>query len=131
MEFEGTIFKILPAASGVSARGEWQRQEVIFDVMDGQYTRKVVVTFFNKEAEVKSMVEGQEYTVSINLESREYNGRWYTNVNGWRVQPKQAAAPAAAPMAAPSAMPPMPSAPVATEPSYGSSAAEEVDDLPF
>lgn len=129
MEFEGTLFKVMPAASGTSARGEWQRQEAIFDVLDGQYTRKVVVTFFNKEAEVKSMVEGQAYTVSINLESREYNGRWYTNVNGWRVQPKVAAAPA--PAAAPSAMPPMPSAPIATEPSYGSSAAEEIDDLPF
>ncbi len=129
MEFEGTVFKVMPAASGTSARGEWQRQEVIFDVMDGQYTRKVVVTFFNKEAEVSTLVEGQAYTVSINLESREYNGRWYTNVNGWRVQPKQAAAPAAAPAAA--AMPPMPSAPVATEPSFGSAAEEEVDDLPF
>ncbi|MFI3280154.1 MAG: DUF3127 domain-containing protein [Rikenellaceae bacterium] len=129
MEFEGTLFKVLPAASGVSARGEWQRQEVIFDVLDGQYTRKVVVTFFNKEAEVKSMVEGQVYTVSINIESREYNGRWYTNVNGWRVQSKQEAAPA--PASAPSAMPPMPSSPVASEPSYGSSSSEEVDDLPF
>ncbi len=125
MEFEGTLFKVMPAASGTSARGEWQRQEAIFDVLDGQYTRKVVVTFFNKEAEVKSMVEGQAYVVSINLESREYNGRWYTNVNGWRVQPKQAAAEPA-----PAAMPPMPSAPVATEPSYQASA-EEVDDLPF
>ncbi len=127
MEFEGTLFKVLPAASGTSARGDWQRQEVIFDVLDGQYTRKVVVTFFNKEAEVKSMAEGQAYVVSINIESREYNGRWYTNVNGWRVQPKQAAAPEVA--AAPSAMPPMPSAP-ASEPTY-SAAAEEVDDLPF
>lgn len=129
MEFEGTVFQILPPASGTSARGEWQRQEVIFDVLDGQYTRKVVVTFFNKEAEVKSMVEGQVYTVSINIESREYNGRWYTNVNGWRVQSKQEAAPA--PASAPSAMPPMPSSPVASEPSYGSSSSEEVDDLPF
>ncbi|MFI3281188.1 MAG: DUF3127 domain-containing protein [Rikenellaceae bacterium] len=126
MEFEGTVFEILPAASGQSARGEWQRQEVIFEVMDGQYSRKVVVTFFNKEAEVKSLVKGQSYTVSINLESREFNGRWYTNANGWRVQPKQAAAPA------PEAMPPMPSAPMASEPSYAAStAAEEVDDLPF
>ncbi|MFR9523932.1 MAG: DUF3127 domain-containing protein [Rikenellaceae bacterium] len=126
MEFEGTVFEILPAASGTSARGEWQRQEVVFEVMDGQYARKVVVTFFNKEAEVKALVKGQSYTVSINLESREYNGRWYTNVNGWRVQSKQAEAPA------PAAMPPMPTAPVASEPSYAApSAAEEVDDLPF
>lgn len=128
MEFEGIVYEILPAASGTSARGEWQRQEVVFEVMDGQYSRKVVVTFFNKEAEVKSLVKGQSYTVSINLESREYNGRWYTNVNGWRVQPKQVA-----PAPAPEAMPPMPSSPVASEPSYEGSAssAEDVDDLPF
>lgn len=128
MEFEGIVFEVLPAASGTSARGEWQRQEVVFEMMDGQYSRKVVVTFFNKEAEVKALVKGQSYTVSINLESREYNGRWYTNVNGWKVQAKQAAAPAAP---AADAMPPMPSAPIAAEPSFGSSAAEEVDDLPF
>ena len=126
MEFEGVVFDILPAASGTSARGEWTRQEVIFDVLDGQYTRKVVVTFFNKENDVKSLVKGQSYTVSINIESREYNGRWYTNVNGWRVQSKSAAAPMPeAPM--PAAMPSMPTS---EAPSY-SAAAEEVDDLPF
>ncbi len=126
MEFEGTVYEILPAASGTSARGEWQRQEVVFEMMDGQYSRKVVVTFFNKEAEVKALVKGQAYIVSINLESREYNGRWYTNVNGWRVQSKQAAAPAPAPV------PDMAAAPMPSEPTFGSStAAEEVDDLPF
>ncbi len=125
MEFEGTVYEILPAASGTSARGEWQRQEVVFEMMDGQYARKVVVTFFNKEAEVKALVKGEAYTVSINLESREYNGRWYTNVNGWRVQPKGAAAPAPAPQAA---MPPMPTAAPTIE---TATAAEEVDDLPF
>lgn len=92
MEFEGTVFDILSPTTGTSARGEWQRQEVIFEMQDGQYSRKVAVTFFNKEAEVKSLVKGQSYTVSINLESREYNGRWYTNAMGWRVQAKAAAA---------------------------------------
>ncbi len=126
MEFEGTVVEIFDAASGESARGAWQRQEVLFEVQEGQYPRKVVVTFFNKEAEVKSLVKGQVYTVSINIESREYNGRWFTNVNGWRVQPKSAAAAPEA--AAPAAMPPMPSAPMAESPA---AAAEEIDDLPF
>ncbi len=125
MEFEGKAIEKFEAAKGTSARGEWQRQEVLFEVMDGQYPRKVVVTFFNKEQEVSSITIGESYTVSINIESREFNGRWFTNVNGWRVQSKQAAVPEAA-----AVVPPMPSAPLAEAPSYSSSA-EDVDDLPF
>ncbi|MFI3278452.1 MAG: DUF3127 domain-containing protein [Rikenellaceae bacterium] len=126
MEFEGTVFQILPPASGTSARGEWQRQEVIFEMQDGAYARKVAVTFFNKPADVASLKIGGTYTVSFNVESREYNGRWYTNITAWRVQSKQSET--ASPVTAPDNMPPMPS-----EPSYSgtSSSANDVDDLPF
>jgi hypothetical protein len=58
----------------------------------------------------------------VNIESREFNGRWYTDVRAWRVQPKQEEAPAAP------AMPEMP--PFGEEPAYAAPAAE-VDDLPF
>ena len=130
MEFEGTVFQILPPASGTSARGEWQRQEVVFEMQDGSYTRKVAVTFFNKPNDVASLKVGGIYTVSFNIESREYNGRYYTNVTAWRVQPKQVEAPVAAPVAeAPSYAASMPSMPA--QPSFSSSADSEVDDLPF
>lgn len=120
MEFEGVVYKIMPATKGVSARGEWQRQEVIFE-MPQEFSRKVCVTFFNKESEVARLKEGATYIVSFNIESREYNGRWYTDVRAWRVQPKQESAPAPAPD-----MPP-----IGEEPAYSSPAASEVDDLPF
>ncbi len=134
MEIQGTVFRILPATSGVSARGEWHRQDVIFEVPDGAYSRKVCVTFFNKQQEVSQIVEGQQYNVSINIESREFNGRWYTDIRAWRLQ-NAAAQPAAQPASEFAAAPapaaaPMPSvAPVVAEPSYAT--AEEVDDLPF
>ena len=38
MEFEGTVYKILPLTKGVSARGEWQRQDVVFDMPDGNFS---------------------------------------------------------------------------------------------
>ena len=76
MEFEGVVYKILPPTKGVSARGEWQRQEVIFE-MPQEFSRKVCVTFFNKESEVARLKEGVAYTVSVNIESREYNGRYH------------------------------------------------------
>ena len=123
MEFEGVVYKIMPVTRGTSARGEWQRQDVVFDYNDGgQFSRKICVTFFNKESDVAKLREGETFLVSVNIESREYNGRWYTDIRAWRLQPKQESAGAGAPM------PDMP--PIAEEPSYASSPAQ-VDDLPF
>lgn len=120
MEFEGTVYKIMPVTKGTSARGEWQRQDVIFEATEGTFARKICVTFFNKPEEAARLKEGAAYLVSVNVESREYNNRWYTDVRAWRVQPKQADAPAP--------MPDMP--PIVEEPSYAAAPAE-ADDLPF
>ena len=122
MEFEGVVYKIMPVTRGTSARGEWQRQDVVFDYNDGgQFSRKICVTFFNKESDVAKLREGETFLVSVNIESREYNGRWYTDIRAWRIQPKQEPAPAP--------MPDMP--PIAEEPGYASAPAAEVDDLPL
>lgn len=123
MEFEGTVFKIMPVTKGTSARGEWQRQDVVFDYMDGTFARKICVTFFNKPEDVAKLHEGGAYNVSVNIDSREYNGRWYTDIRAWRIQSKQDAAPAAA---APAGEMP----PIGEEPTYASTP-DQADDLPF
>lgn len=123
MEFEGTVYRIMPVTKGTSARGEWQRQDVVFEMNDGSFSRKICVTFFNKPDDVARLREGATYQVSVNIESREYNGRWYTDIRAWRIQPRQQEAPAAAPM------PDMP--PLGDEPSYSPTPAAEADDLPF
>ncbi len=127
MEFQGTVFKIMPENKGVSARGEWQRQEVIFEMMDGAYARKVAVTFFNKPNDVAGLTVGSSYNVSFNVESREYNDRWYTDIRAWRVVPADAAqaAPAAAPQQSYAAPQP------AAAPQAAPATADDVDDLPF
>ena len=61
MEFEGVVYKIMPVTRGTSARGEWQRQDVVFDYNDGgQFSRKICVTFFNKESDVAKLREGED-----------------------------------------------------------------------
>lgn len=128
MEFEGVVYKIMPVTKGTSARGDWQRQDVVFE-MPGEFSRKICVTFFNKESEVAKLREGAAYTVSVNIESREYNGRWYTDVRAWRIQPKQ---PQNAPDRTPIPdLPPLDTAPAQpAQPAQNISAAE-ADDLPF
>ena len=69
MEFEGVVYRILPPTSGTSARGEWKRQDVVFELPQ-EFSRKICVTFFNKESDVAQLREGMTYTVSVNVESR-------------------------------------------------------------
>lgn len=132
--FEGIVFAVLPAQTGTSARGEWHSQNVVFEMKtNSQYPRKVSVKFFNKRDEVARLVVGASYNVTFDVESREYQGRWYTDVLGRRIEPKEAAQvaqaqyseplPTAAPAPAPVAAP-MPT----EEPTV---AAQDVDDLPF
>ena len=122
MEFEGVVYKILPPTKGTSARGDWQRQEVIFELQQ-EFSRKVCVIFFNKESDVARLREGMTCTVSVNIESREYNGRWYTDVRAWRIQKTQPEQPAAAPI------PDLP--PIGMEEPAMAVGSDSVEDLPF
>ncbi len=118
MEIEAVVFKVLEPVRGTSAKGEWVRQEVIFD-QPQDFNRKVCVSFWGDKAqEVSSYKVGDQITLSVNIESREFNGKWYTSLQAWKATRKVAEAPAqAAPMPD---FAPMPE----SEPA-------EVDDLPF
>lgn len=131
--FEGIVFSILPEQTGTSARGEWHSQNVVFEMQNNSpYTRKVSVKFFNKRDDVARLVTGAAYKVTFDIESREFNGRWYTDILGRRVEPKEAAQMAQAPYSEPiHAAAPM-AAPMPTEePAMPAQSAPIVDDLPF
>ena len=122
MEFEGKVLEILPPVSGQSARGTWERQTVIFEQANKQFGKEVAVTFMNKGQDVSGLRVGESYTVSFDIESRNYQGRWYTDVRAWRVQSLQ-----------PQAQPPVQDLPPFLEEPMApaSSSAGVVDDMPF
>ena len=86
MEMTGKIVQILPEKSGNSARGAWRKQEYVIEI-PGDYPKTVCFMVWGDRIDQFQIQEGQELTVSIDLESREYNGRWYTDVKAWRVAP--------------------------------------------
>ena len=123
MEFEGTVYAVLPLVKGESARGQWMKQEVIFE-LPGEFNRKVCVGFWGDKAQDAGMLKpGEVASVSANVESREYNGRWYTEVRAWRMTKVTPAAQAG--MAA--EVPPFGDFP----PLDATAGDEGVDDLPF
>lgn len=121
MEIEVKVLEILPPVTGQSARGQWERQTVIFEQPNKQYGKELAVTFMNKAQDVAMLRVGEMYNLSFDIESRKFNDRWYTDVRAWRVQPlhPQAQSPVAD-------MPPFVEEPVA-----GGAAVGVVDDMPF
>ncbi|MBO4941958.1 MAG: DUF3127 domain-containing protein [Muribaculaceae bacterium] len=116
MEIKGTIVQVLPPQSGISKVGNaWKKQEYILENNEGQFPRKICLTTFNQTADAIQLTVGQRITASFDIESREYNGRWYTEVRLFRAVPEDVpvagAAPAAAPVGSP--LPPPPAAPLA------------------
>ncbi|MDA9265386.1 DUF3127 domain-containing protein [bacterium] len=84
MEISGKIIELLPVKSGQSSNGEWRKQEYILET-ETQYPKKVCFMAWGDKIDQFNIKQGEPLTVSIDLESREYNGRWYTDVKAWKV----------------------------------------------
>lgn len=84
-DITGRIVKFMQKIEGQSARGPWAKQEVIIE-SDGQVPRKIAITFWGEKIdEVGQYSEGDTISVGVNIESREYNDRWYTDIKAWKI----------------------------------------------
>ena len=107
LEIEGTLAQKLPVQSGNSARGPWDKQEFILEYPDGNFTAKACFTAWgqDKVQDLGKYQVGDKVKVSFNLKSREYNGRWYNDLQIWKIAPAGAQPAAPAQQAAPQARP--------------------------
>ncbi|MGI6073926.1 MAG: DUF3127 domain-containing protein [Fermentimonas sp.] len=92
MELTAKLIQKLPLQKGNGRNGEWKKQDIIVET-DGQYPKKVCVSLWGNKFDNVELKEGNNYVISFDVESREFNGRWYTDVKAWRIQPQQATAP--------------------------------------
>ena len=84
MEIKGTVKHILPEVTGVSQKGEWCKNQIVLEVLSGEYSNLVHLTDF--KGVLKTLNVGDEVTASINIKSREFNGNWYTDVSAWKIE---------------------------------------------
>lgn len=85
LSISGVVLNILPLQTGTSKAGnQWQKQDFILETQ-GQYPRKVCICLFGDNVAKFPLQVGQSVTVSIDIESREFNSRWYTDVRAWNV----------------------------------------------
>lgn len=83
-----TVQQILPEQTGIAkASGKEWRKGGFVVTTGGQYPKTICVTLFGKALDDIKVEVGKEYEISLNIESREYNGRWYTEVSAWKAVP--------------------------------------------
>ncbi len=121
MDIQGKLVMLLPLQSGTSAKGEWKKQDAILETAE-QYPKKVCISFWGDKAdELKIVKEGSMLKVHVNIESREFNGKWYTDVRAWKLEPGDSAGQSQTPI----------DKPFSDEPADLSPSNDVVDDLPF
>ena len=85
MELSGKIVQILEKQTGAGKNGTWEKQEFILETQ-GQYPKKVCFNIWGAKIAQFNIQNGEFINIGVDLESREYNGRWYTDVRAWKVE---------------------------------------------
>ena len=86
LDITGKMIQKMNKTEGVSKAGKpWSKQEFGIETME-TYPRKVCLSVMNeKVTELEKFNAGDVITASLNIESREYQGRWYTDVRAWKI----------------------------------------------
>lgn len=88
LELNGVIKKMLPIVEGTSKAGkDWKKSGFVVTT-DGDYPKDVAFSVFGEE-KVDNLMKfnkvGQRVDVSFNVESREYNEKYYTDLQAWKI----------------------------------------------
>lgn len=85
MDISGKVIQVLPKQTGNGKNGVWEKQEYVIEI-EGTYPKKVCFNLWSPKIAQFDIKEGEFLNVSVDIESREYNGRWYTDVKAWKVE---------------------------------------------
>ncbi len=87
LELECKILNKLTVINGSGARGQWAKQDFIVEYQDGQYTEKACLQVFgvDRVKELENFQVGDKVKVSLKIQAREYNGRWYNDIRVWKM----------------------------------------------
>jgi hypothetical protein len=86
LELTGTLKQVLPEVSGQGRNGPWSKQDFVIET-PGEYPKNVCCTMWGDKAKaLENLRQGQQIKVFFDVESREYNGKWYTDVKAWKVE---------------------------------------------
>lgn len=85
MQLTAKLIQVMPLQTGTGRNGQWKKQDIIVET-EGQYPKKVCVSIWGDKIDEKQLQLGTLLKVDFDVESREFNGKWYTDVKAWKVE---------------------------------------------
>lgn len=95
MQITARLVQLLPLQTGTGKNGQWKKQDIIVET-DGQYPKKICISVWGDKINESQLKPGNRLKIDFDVESREFNGRWYTDVKAWKID-VEGSAPASAP----------------------------------
>lgn len=86
MYIQGKVIKVFEIQSGESPRGNWKKREFILETY-AKIPKKVCLVLKGDLADTIQVNPGDSLRVNIDIESREYKEKWYTEVRAWKIEP--------------------------------------------
>lgn len=85
MEFTAKLIQLLPLQTGTGKNGPWKKQEIVVETQE-KFPKKICVSIWGDKIDEKLLRPGNALTISFDVESREFNGKWYTDVKAWKIE---------------------------------------------
>lgn len=84
----GTIEKLMPVSKGVSSTGrEWVKQDIVMSMANGQFVKHFTAAVMGQERiDNFKLRVGDNIVAYLDIDAKEYNGRWYNSINIWKVE---------------------------------------------
>ena len=85
MQLTAKLIQLLPFQTGTGKNGEWKKQDIIVET-DGQFPKKICISIWGDKVNERQLQIGNLLKIDFDIESREYNGRWYTDIKTWKIE---------------------------------------------
>ena len=85
MQLTAKLTQLLPIQTGSGKNGEWKKQDIIVET-DGQYPKKICISIWGDKINEGQLQIGNLLKIDFDIESREYNSKWYTDIKAWKIE---------------------------------------------
>lgn len=130
MQLSGKLISILPEIHGEGRNGPWKKQEFIIETEEN-YPKKICISNWNDRVGLTQDLLYKTVKVDVTVESREFNGRWYTDLRAVTMQVEKSAVQAGEEVSLPDRMIDVPDEVNELRPDSEGIRNETEDDLPF
>lgn len=85
MQLIAKLIQLLPQQTGTGKNGQWKKQDMIVET-EATYPKKICVSVWGDKIDTASLQQGNLLKIDFDVESREFNGRWYTDIKAWKIE---------------------------------------------